>query len=54
MAARRARSQEENTLLVENKKHTYALVLGQCLTDLAEKIKGLDGYVQTNADQDVV
>ncbi len=42
------------TLLVENKKHAYALVLGQCLTELVSKIKGLDGYVQANANQDMV
>ena len=42
------------TLLVENKKRVYALVLGQCLMELVSQIKGSDGYVQANADQDVV
>ena len=42
------------TLLIENKKLAYALVLGQCLMELDSKIKGLDGYVQANANQDVV
>jgi hypothetical protein len=42
------------TLLIKNKKRTYALVLGQCSTELVSKIKGSDGYVQANANQDVV
>jgi hypothetical protein len=33
------------TLLVKKKKHVYALVLGQCLTELIREIKGLDGYI---------
>ncbi len=39
------------TLLVENKKCVYALVLGQCLVELISKIKGLDGYIQADTDQ---
>ncbi len=42
------------TLLVENKRHMYALVLGQCLMEFVSKIKGSDGYVQADANQDMV
>jgi hypothetical protein len=54
LATRHPRSQEENILLIKNKKRAYALVLVQCSTKLNSKIKGLDGYVQADADQDVV
>ena len=42
------------TLLMENKKRAYALILGQCLVELGSKIKGLDQYVQADAEQDGV
>jgi hypothetical protein len=42
------------TLLVENKEHLYALVLGQCSPELESKIKGADLYVQADCNQDVV
>ncbi len=41
-------------LLAENKKRSYALVLGQCSPELKSKIKGLDSYVQVSCDQDMV
>ena len=42
------------TLLMENKKRAYALILGQCLVELGSKIKGLDQNVQADAEQDGV
>jgi hypothetical protein len=42
------------TLLAENKKRSYALVLGQCSSELLSKIKGTDSYVQADCNQDVV
>ena len=45
-------AKKRKALLKENKKRTYALVLGQCLPDLESKIKGADAY--THGDQDVV
>jgi hypothetical protein len=42
------------SLLLENKKCTYALVLGQCSLELDSKIKGSDACIQANANQDVV
>ncbi len=41
-------------LLDKNKKHAYALVVGQCLPELVSKIRGLDLYAQANMDQDAV
>jgi hypothetical protein len=41
-------------LLAENKKRSYALVLGQCSPELVSKIKGTDLYVQADCNQDVV
>jgi hypothetical protein len=41
-------------LIIENKKHVYALVLGQSLAELDSKIKELDAYVQANTNQDMV
>ncbi len=35
-------AKKRTTLLVENKKHAYALILGQCSTELVSKIKGSD------------
>ncbi len=40
--------------LKENKKHAYALVIGQCLPDLDIKLQGSAVFVQAKADQDVV
>jgi hypothetical protein len=40
--------------LEENKKHAYALVIGQCLPDLDSKLQGSTAFVQAKADQDVV
>jgi hypothetical protein len=40
-------------LLVENKRHSYALVLGQCSPEL-KSIKGADSYVQANCNRVVV
>jgi hypothetical protein len=40
--------------LEENKKHTYALVIGQCSPDLDSKLQGSTAFVQAEADQDVV
>jgi hypothetical protein len=42
------------SLLEENKKRTYALVMGQCSPGLKSKIQGLNGYEAANKDQDVV
>jgi hypothetical protein len=42
------------TLLVENKKHEYALVLGQFLMELVSKIRGSGGYVHADVNQDMV
>jgi hypothetical protein len=42
------------SLLLENKKHVYALNLGQCLSELDSTIKGLDANVQADTNQDVV
>ncbi len=41
-------------LVTENKKHSYALILGQCSPELESKIKGTDLYVQADYNQDVV
>ena len=40
--------------LEENKKHMYALVIGQCSPDLDSKLQGSAVFVQAEADQDVV
>ena len=41
--------------LKEDKKHTYMLVIGQCLPDLNRKLQeGSTAFVQAKADQDVV
>jgi hypothetical protein len=40
--------------LEENKKHAYALVIGQCSPDLDSKLQGSAPFVQAEADQDVV
>jgi hypothetical protein len=42
------------TLLDKNKKHAYALVIGQCLPKLVSKIRGSDLYAQADVDQDAV
>ena len=47
-------AKKRKALLEENKKSAYALVLGQCSTDLKSKIKGADAYTRADADQDVV
>ncbi len=41
-------------LLAMNKKHLYALLLGQCSPELESKIKGADSHVQADCNQDVV
>ncbi len=41
-------------LLTENKKRSYALVLGQCSPELESKTKRADLYVQADCDQDMV
>ncbi len=40
--------------LEENKKHAYALVIGQCSPDLDSKLQGSTVFVQAKADQGVV
>jgi hypothetical protein len=40
--------------LKENKKHAYALVIGQCSPDLDSKLQGSTAFVQAEADQDIV
>ena len=40
--------------LEENKKRTYALVIGQCLPDLNSKLQGSAAFVQAEADKDIV
>jgi hypothetical protein len=40
--------------LKENKKHAYALVIGQCSLDLDSKLQGSTVFVPAEADQDVV
>jgi hypothetical protein len=40
--------------LEEDKKHAYALVIGQCSPDLDSKLQGSTAFVQAEADQDVV
>jgi hypothetical protein len=40
--------------LEDNKKHAYALVIGQCSPDLDSKLKGSATFVQAKANQDVV
>ncbi len=40
--------------LKENKKHAYALVIGQCSPDLDSKLQGSAAFVQAETDQDVV
>jgi hypothetical protein len=42
------------TLLEENKKRAYALIIKQCSPELVSKIWGLDLYAQVDMDQDVV
>jgi hypothetical protein len=41
-------------LLEENKKHAYALIIGQCSPELVSKIRGSDLYAQADTDQDAV
>jgi hypothetical protein len=48
------KAKKRKALLEENKKHAYALFLGQCSTDLESKIKGAGAYTRADADQDVV
>ncbi len=40
--------------LKENKKHPYALVIGQCPPDLESKLQGSTAYAKADAKQDVV
>ncbi len=40
--------------LKENKKHLYALIIGQCSHDLDSKLQGSTAFVQAEADQDIV
>jgi hypothetical protein len=40
--------------LEENKKHVYALVIGQCSSNLDSKLQGSATFAQAKADQDVV
>ncbi len=40
--------------LEENKKHAYALVIGQCSPDLDGKLKGSAAFAQAEVNQDVV
>ena len=40
--------------LEENKKHAYALVIGQCSPDLNSKLQGSAAFVQAEVNQDVV
>ena len=40
--------------LEENKKRVYALVIGQCSSDLDSKLQGSAAFVQAKADQDIV
>ncbi len=40
--------------LEENKKHAYALVIGQCSPDLDSKLQGSAAFMQAEANQDVV
>ena len=40
--------------LEKNKKHVYALVIGQCSPDLDSKLQGSAVFVQAEANQDVV
>jgi len=40
--------------LEDNKKRAYALVIGQCSSDLNSKLQGSAAFVQAEADQDVV
>jgi hypothetical protein len=47
-------AKKRSFLLIKNKKCTYALVLGQCLLELNNKIKRLDAYIQADINQDVV
>ncbi len=47
-------AKKRKALLKENKKRTYALVLGQCSPDLESKTKGADAYTQADGNQDVV
>ena len=47
-------AKKKKALLEENTKRAYALVLGQCSTELDSKIKGANAYTQANADQNVV
>ena len=47
-------AKKRKALLEENTKRAYALVLGQCSTELDSKIKGSDAYPQADQDQDVV
>lgn len=42
------------SLLEENKKRAYALIIGQCLPELVSKIWGSDLYAQADTDQDAV
>jgi hypothetical protein len=40
--------------LEENKKRAYALVIGQCSSNLDSKLQGPAMFVQAKADQDIV
>ena len=42
------------TLLAENLKRAYALIIGQCSEDLLGKIKGSSDYPVADTDQDAV
>jgi hypothetical protein len=42
------------SLLEENKKRAYTLVMGQCSSKLESKIQGSAGYKAVDKDQDVV
>ncbi len=47
-------AKKRKALLEENTKRAYALVLGQCWTELDSKIKGSHAYPQADQNQGVV
>lgn len=47
-------TEKRQNLLEENVKRAYALVLGECLPEMVNKLKASNKYAMADADQDVV
>jgi hypothetical protein len=47
-------AKKRKLLIEENKKRTFALVFGQCSSELISEIKSSDSFASADVDKDVV